>query len=114
MSSAQTRRRPDEHQVIVCTLDRSTPSVDSGRNPRRVVVVGCGHVGAVTAACLAHLGYQVAGLDISEELVGRLNDAKPPFLESGLESLLATNLSNGRLAFTLDPSVIKSAEYVII
>ena len=114
MSSAQTRRRPDEHQVIVCTLDRSTPSVDSGRNPRRVVVVGCGHVGAVTAACLAHLGYQVAGLDISEELVARLNEAKPPFLESGLESLLATNLSNGRLAFTLDPSVIKSAEYVII
>ena len=82
--------------------------------PARIVVVGCGHVGAVTAACLADLGHEVAGLDLSEELVRGLNDARAPFWEPGLQELLSSNISNGRLGFTLEPTPLGLAEFIFI
>ncbi|HLG12333.1 MAG TPA: UDP-glucose/GDP-mannose dehydrogenase family protein [Dehalococcoidia bacterium] len=66
----------------------------------RIAVLGCGHVGVVTAACLAKLGHSVAGVDIDPELVARLGDGRIPYLEPGLSELVATNLKAGRLRFT--------------
>jgi UDPglucose 6-dehydrogenase len=66
----------------------------------RIAVIGCGHVGVVTAACLAHLGHSVIGVDIDAGLVARLNDGRVPFIEPGLGELLQANLSSRRVAFT--------------
>src|SRR5205085_6065497 len=50
----------------------------------RIAVVGCGHVGAVTAAGLAQLGHAVAGVDIDAGLVALLGGGSAPFMEPGL------------------------------
>ena len=76
---------------------------DNGKTPRgarRVAIVGCGHVGLVTAACLAQLGHAVSGIDINEGLVQRLRAGEVPFREPGLGELVQDGLANGRLSFT--------------
>jgi UDPglucose 6-dehydrogenase len=67
---------------------------------QRVAVVGCGHVGVVTAACLAELGHQVVGVDINKALIDGLRAGKVPFVEPGLMDLVVTNTGLGRLSFT--------------
>ena len=66
-----------------------------------VVVIGCGHVGVVTAACLAELGHTVVGVDIDEGRVAGLRTGRVPFMEPGLDRLVRTNLGAGRLSFTI-------------
>ena len=65
-----------------------------------MAVVGCGHVGAVTAAGLAALGCRVAGVDTDAGRVRSLAAGRSPFLEPGLGDLLRAGLREGRLAFT--------------
>ena len=67
-----------------------------------IAVVGSGHVGTVTAACLAELGHHVAAIDVDADLVGRLNASQIPFLEPGLTELVSSHLADGSLRFTTD------------
>jgi UDPglucose 6-dehydrogenase len=67
---------------------------------QRIAVVGCGHVGMVTAACLAELGHSVRGIDIDADLVRRLGACEVPVMEPGLQELVASNVERGRLSFT--------------
>src|SRR3990170_775861 len=67
---------------------------------QRIAVVGCGHVGTVTAACLAELGHTVTGVDVDPNRVKDLNAGSVSFMEPGLSELVATNLENRRLRFT--------------
>ncbi|MCZ7664327.1 MAG: hypothetical protein M5U22_15975 [Thermoleophilia bacterium] len=67
----------------------------------RVTVIGAGYVGLVTAACLAHLGHEVTGMDIDGERVRRLNQGEIPIYEPGLVEIMAG--SRSRLSFTDDP-----------
>jgi UDPglucose 6-dehydrogenase len=67
---------------------------------RQVAVIGCGHVGLVVAAGLAHLGHRVVGLDRADEVVVSLSRGVPPFHEDGLEELVERGLASGRLSFT--------------
>ncbi len=76
------------------------PAVDGSHHGANVAVVGCGHVGAVTAACLAALGHQVTGIDIDPVRVATLHAGRPPFAEPGLAGLLRAHASDGRLRFT--------------
>lgn len=83
--------------------------------PTRISVIGCGHVGLVTAAAFAHLGHSVIGLDVNPALVGMLRAGHSPFLEPGLEEMLSQGLSSGRLEFTTDyASAMRQAEYVVL
>ena len=70
----------------------------------RVVVVGTGHVGLVTAATLSALGHDVVGLDQDEEKIGQLKVGLCPFFEPGLQGLLDSQIAEGRLRFAVDPS----------
>ena len=54
----------------------------------RVVVVGTGHVGLITAASLAAIGHDVVGLDDDEEKIGGLRQGICPFYEPGLQALI--------------------------
>ncbi len=82
---------------------------------RRVAVIGCGHVGAVTAACLAELGHQVSGVDLNEALIRGLSAGRAPFLEPGLDALLARNEADGRLRFTTSyAEALDGAEFLML
>jgi UDPglucose 6-dehydrogenase len=55
----------------------------------RICVFGLGHLGTVTAACLAAAGHDVIGLDPSPAVVAGLAAGDPPVDEPGLRELLA-------------------------
>ena len=66
----------------------------------RLSVIGCGHLGAVHAACMAEIGHEVIGVDIDEGKVALLNSGKAWFYEPGLDEMLARNIALGRLRFS--------------
>lgn len=68
----------------------------------RVAVLGLGYVGCVTAACLAELGHQVAGVDRDAHKVESVRRGVSPFFEPGLDELLRRNVAQGRLTASLD------------
>ncbi|MDP8905450.1 MAG: UDP-glucose/GDP-mannose dehydrogenase family protein [Chloroflexota bacterium] len=81
----------------------------------RVAVVGCGHVGVVTAAGLAELGHQVVGIDRNESLVSALCAGHVEIHEPGLAELVKHGLDNGRLTFTTSYSVaIPDSDFVFL
>jgi GDP-mannose 6-dehydrogenase len=65
-----------------------------------VAVAGLGYVGCVTAACLAHLGHRVTGVDRDAHKVTAVREGWAPFHEPGLEELLLEGHRTGRLAAT--------------
>jgi GDP-mannose 6-dehydrogenase len=67
----------------------------------RVAVLGLGYVGCVTAACLAHQGFHVIGVDKDRHKVTAVNDGVAPFYEPGLQDLIR----QGRAAQLLSASV---------
>jgi UDPglucose 6-dehydrogenase len=66
----------------------------------RLTVIGTGYLGATHAVCMAHLGYEVVGIDVDAGKIGRLADGQVPFFEPGLEELLRATLATGRLRFS--------------
>ena len=61
-------------------------------------------MGLVTATCFAEMGHDVIGVDIDSSKVERLSRGESPLFEPGLEAMLKSNLSGGRLSFTTDLS----------
>lgn len=81
----------------------------------KVAVIGVGHVGLVTAGTLAHLGYEVAGLDHDHDKIETILAGRMPFFEPELEGLVATQLRSGRLRFTHEPAeAMAGAEFAFI
>ena len=68
----------------------------------RVSVFGLGYVGAVTAACLAHAGNEVIGVDVNPAKIKAMESGQAPVLEPGLTELIAQNRSSGRLRVTTE------------
>jgi UDPglucose 6-dehydrogenase len=66
----------------------------------RLTVIGCGHLGATHAACMAEIGHDVLGIDTDEGKVDLLNSGRAWFMEPGLDELLARHTGSGRLRFT--------------
>ena len=63
-------------------------------------MIGCGHLGATHAACMAEIGHEVLGVDIDPDKVALLNTGRAWFLEPGLDEMLARHVRSGRLRFT--------------
>ncbi|MBV7293711.1 UDP-glucose dehydrogenase family protein [Corynebacterium sp. TAE3-ERU16] len=68
----------------------------------KLTVIGTGYLGATHAICMAELGHEVLGVDISPERINALNAGEVPFHEPGLAAKLTRNLADGRLSFTTD------------
>ena len=66
----------------------------------RITVLGTGYLGTAHAACLADLGFEVLGVDVSPARIGALTRGELPFYEPGLEPLLQAGLASGRLSFS--------------
>ncbi len=78
-----------------------------------ITVIGTGYVGLVTGACLASSGNNVICVDIDENKVEGLLSGVVPFYEPGLEEIVKTNLSEGRLNFTTDVQTAIENSYII-
>ena len=80
-----------------------------------IAIVGAGYVGLTTAACLAHLGHDVACGDIDAERVRRLSKGEIPILEEGLPALVAEGLEARRLSFVVGAATAAAnAEFVFL
>jgi len=68
----------------------------------RVSVFGLGYVGAVTAACLAHKGHEVVGVDVNPLKVEMMESGQAPVLEPRLKELIEEGHRSARLRATTD------------
>jgi UDPglucose 6-dehydrogenase len=66
----------------------------------RISVIGTGYLGATHAACLAHMGHEVLGVDVDSHKVAKLQSGEVPFYEPELDALMAEHLSDGSLRFS--------------
>jgi GDP-mannose 6-dehydrogenase len=72
--------------------------------PQRVAVLGLGYVGCVTAACLAHVGHRVVGVDRDKFKVESVIAGRAPFFEPGLEPMVRDAVAAGRLSASVSVS----------
>jgi UDPglucose 6-dehydrogenase len=75
----------------------------------KISVIGCGYLGAVHAASMAHLGHEVVGVDVDAAKVEALSAGSAPIFEPGLEDLLRSGTASGRLRFSTDPAAVRGA-----
>ena len=81
----------------------------------RVAMIGTGYVGLVSGACFADFGHVVTCIDKDPSKIERLEQGEIPIFEPGLDDLVARNVREGRLFFTLDGAeAIKAADAVFI
>lgn len=81
----------------------------------KIIVIGTGYVGLVSAVGLAELGHQVFGVDTNQKKIDTLLKGKEPFYEPGLGSLLKKSLKSSRLTFTPKlAAVINKAPIIFI
>jgi UDPglucose 6-dehydrogenase len=69
-------------------------------NRLKISVIGCGRLGAVHAAALAHLGHEVVGIEVNLSRLEDLQQGIAPFFEPGLSELLRDGMESGRLTFS--------------
>ncbi len=65
-----------------------------------ITIIGAGHVGLVTGACLAELGNGVTCVDNDLQKIESLKKGVVPFYEPSLEELVQRNMRMGRICFT--------------
>ena len=76
----------------------------------KLSIIGCGYLGATHAACMSSLGFEVVGVDTDASKIELLSSGKLPFYEPGLDTLLASEITTGRLRFTTDFSEVADAD----
>ena len=89
LSLAERRVRTSAAPVISAAIEK--PSIS---------VVGLGYVGAVSMACLAHLGFRMVGVDVSPEKVSAIREGRSPIVEERLGELLEEGVASGRITAT--------------
>jgi GDP-mannose 6-dehydrogenase len=65
-----------------------------------ISVIGLGYVGAVSMACLSHLGFRMVGVDVSREKVESINEGRSPIVEARLGDLLKEGVDNNLITAT--------------
>ncbi len=82
---------------------------------RRIAIVGAGHVGLITAVGLSSLGHKVVALDKNADLIRGLEQGIVPFLEPGLQELVAREIAENSLSFTTSyQRALDSVEFVFL
>jgi UDPglucose 6-dehydrogenase len=81
----------------------------------KLVMIGSGYVGLVSGACFADFGHEVICVDKDESKIAALQAGKIPIYEPGLDSLVASGASAGRLKFSTEiADAVKNADAVFI
>ena len=85
------------------------------RTEARVIVLGLGYVGCVTAACLAQLGHRVLGIDTDQHKVDSVLSGRAPFYEPGLEEMVRTQIARGLLSAAASlEGALQEADVILI
>ncbi len=69
----------------------------------KVAIIGLGYVGLPTAATIAARGIQVLGVDVREDVVGRVNDGGTHIIEPDLDIIVHSVVSTGKLRAIATP-----------
>ena len=81
----------------------------------RVTIIGAGYVGLVSGACFATFGHYITCFDKDPEKIEALRRGVIPIYEPGLSDMVATNMREGRLAFTTEVAAsVQEADVVMI
>ena len=81
----------------------------------RLVIVGTGYVGLVTATCFAEMGNSVRCVDANPAIVEALTRGIVPIYEPGLEEMVLRNQKAGRLVFGVSlVDAMPDAEFVFL
>jgi GDP-mannose 6-dehydrogenase len=67
-----------------------------------ISVFGMGYVGSVSAACFAHVGHRVIGVDVSPAKVEMMAAGRSPIIEARMSELVEEGHRAGRLHATTD------------
>lgn len=67
-----------------------------------ISVFGLGYVGSVTAACFAHIGHRVTGVDVNPAKVEMLDSGRSPIVESQMSEIVAQANASCHLHATTD------------
>ncbi|QNN82254.1 UDP-N-acetyl-D-mannosamine dehydrogenase [Brachybacterium sp. Z12] len=76
-----------------------------------VSVIGLGYIGLPTAAVLAQAGKTVIGVDVKQANVDAINAGTVPFVEEGLETVVAGVVAQGKLSAQLETP--KADAYIV-
>jgi UDP-N-acetyl-D-mannosaminuronic acid dehydrogenase len=68
----------------------------------KITIYGLGHMGLPTAALLAKSGLKIIGADINPHIVKKINQARSPILEPGLDEIVHETVKNSYLSATTD------------
>lgn len=68
----------------------------------RISIFGIGYVGCVSAACFAHAGHDVTGVDVNPTKVNIINSGKSPIVEPQINELIHDVVKSGKLRATTD------------
>ena len=80
-----------------------------------IAIIGTGYVGLSTGACFSHLGHSVTCCDLDLQKIDGLKNGVVPIVENGLEDLVTSGISDGRLRFTSDLNeAVSSADVVFL
>lgn len=74
------------------------------RDPKRICILGLGHIGLPTATALALAGHSVVGVDINPAVLRRLRNGDPYLEEPQLGEALQSALDMGRLEVRESPT----------
>ncbi|MBC1333330.1 UDP-glucose dehydrogenase family protein [Listeria booriae] len=81
----------------------------------KIVVVGVGYVGLVSALGFAHHGHTVTAIDLDATKIAKLAAGESPIFEPGLEAMLQEQLLSRRIQFTTDGAgAYADAEAIVI
>ncbi|MGL5361723.1 MAG: UDP-glucose dehydrogenase family protein [Bosea sp. (in: a-proteobacteria)] len=81
----------------------------------RIAMIGAGYVGLVSGTCFADFGHDVVCFDTDPTKISALRENRMPIFEPGLDDLVARNVKQGRLFFSLDlKESLKGAQAVFI
>jgi UDPglucose 6-dehydrogenase len=76
-----------------------------------IAIIGCGHVGLVTAVCFAAKGHKVIGVDNNLARIKLLQSGRSPIYEPGLELMLKRSIRNRRLSFSTASSLSDAVRF---
>ena len=81
----------------------------------RITMIGTGYVGLVSGTCFSDFGHTVTCIDKDAGKIERLRNGEIPIYEPGLDALVASNVTAGRLSFdTKADEAIRNSDVVFI